>query len=217
MQPSSPPSQALPLLYELMIDGECFLVELDQVVKLSSKQQPAKSYQVALRVAPTQRLRLGGFQFDYDRHAKVQTSEGQGRPSARLTHELGFSLIVSDLGGPLNDNGLDEVMSVIAESVTETFQQKKAAKLEASPPQKKKFAGSSGREVVVRCVDAEGFGHIARAYVLVGPTFTTACIVNYLEQDAEDVLPLIQRTLDSITALPKKPAGVIPRPEGLPR
>jgi len=52
-----------PSLYELLIGGESFQVEANRVVKLQSKTHPGVSYEVALRVAPTQRVKLRSIQF----------------------------------------------------------------------------------------------------------------------------------------------------------
>ena len=87
-----------PSRYELIVNGESFQVEANRQVKLQSKQKPGTTYTVALRVAPTQVLRLNHVQFSYDWLAEVTDDRGRRQRRARLSHELGYSLLITDLG-----------------------------------------------------------------------------------------------------------------------
>ena len=91
-----------------MINGEIFLIEANRLHKLSSKQKPGVAYEVALRVAPTQQLKLNSVQFEYDRLGTVEDDRGPLRRTVRLTHELGFSMLITELGGPLKPEDQDE-------------------------------------------------------------------------------------------------------------
>ena len=81
-----------PTTYEIQINGESFLVEVNRLVKLESEQNPGQSYEVALRVAPTQHRTLNTFRFDYDLPARLHDDEGRRQRTVRLTHELGFTM-----------------------------------------------------------------------------------------------------------------------------
>ena len=91
---AGPASTAPPVTYEVQINGESFPVEANRVVKVESKQKPGVSYNVAVRVAPTQQVRLNTIQFEYELPAKVEDSGKRENRSARLTHELGFSILL---------------------------------------------------------------------------------------------------------------------------
>ena len=54
-----------PLTYEVVINGETFRVEGNRRVKLESKEHPGTSYDVAVRVSPTQHRRLDSVELDY--------------------------------------------------------------------------------------------------------------------------------------------------------
>jgi hypothetical protein len=191
------PAEQLPLWYELMINGESFLVEANRAVKLESREKPGVSYEIALRVAPSQRLKLANVQFEYDRLSKVEQSGGKQQPSARLTHELGFTMLITDLGQSLEPKAQDETLRLLTESVTATYKKMNVAKLQVAQPHDRKFDGASGRGAVVYYRDAQDVGHTCLIYVLGGAKFAVSCLAEYLDNDAEDALPLIKKTLDS--------------------
>jgi hypothetical protein len=55
--------------------------------------------------------------------------------------------------------------------------------------------------VVIRYRDGQDLGHTCLVYVLVGEKFAVSCVVEYLDRDSEDVLPLVKKTLDSFRAV----------------
>jgi len=195
------PSAGPPLRYELMINGESFIVEANRAVKLRSKGKPGVSYEVALRIAPTQRLKLNSVQFDYDWLTKVEDDRRAVQRSVRLTHELGFTMLISDLGRALETDSWNQALKILTESVTETFREMKVQKLQVGKPHQRKFKGSTGRGVVIRYLDADQVGHSCLIYVLVGEGFAASCIIQYRDNDADDTLPLVKKTLDSASAL----------------
>ncbi len=194
-----------PTLYELLINGESFLVEADRVVTLESQQQPGVKYQVALRIAPTQPVRLLSCQFEYDLpatlHAESATHAGAARRSARLTHELGFDLLVTDLGGPLKPGTHAEALKILSDSVMDTFRRMGVSELTAAAPHQRRFAHAEAHGVTIHYLDEQGIGHTSLAYVLGNEKFAATCVVQYLDKDSEHVLPLIKKALDSLRAL----------------
>ena len=197
-----PASTAPPVTYEVQINGESFLVEANRVVKVESKEKPGVSYNVAVRVAPTQRVRLNTIQFEYELPAKVEDNGKRENRSARLTHELGFSILLSDLGQPLEPKAQEATLKMLVDSVTAELREEKATGIDVSAPHQRTFDGSAARGVTIRYRDAKDFGHVYLLYVLTGPTFAATCVVEYLDRDSEDVLPLVKKTLDSVRAIP---------------
>ncbi len=190
-----------PTSYELMINGESFQVEANRIVKLESKEKAGVVYEVALRVAPTQRVRMDTFQFDYDLPARLRDDRGQGQRTARLTHEMGFTMLLGDLGGAMDDEGRRQALDILIESVAETYREMKVEGLDVGKPHERKFGENSARGVVIRYKDAQQFGHTSLVYVLQGANFTASCVVQYLDHDSEDALPLVKRILESVAPL----------------
>jgi hypothetical protein len=195
---------AAPSTYEVQINGESFLVEANRQVKLESKVKPGVTYTVAIRVAPTQRVRLNTIQFEYDLPAKVEVDDrGQSR-SARLTHELGFSVLLCDLGRPLDSKAQEEALEILAKSVATTLREAKVRELEISEPRHRKFDGSTARGETIRYRDAKGLAHVYLLYVFSGPDHAATCVAEYLDSDSDDVLPLVKRTLDSVRPIDRR-------------
>ena len=201
---AEPAPAAPPLTYEVQINGESFLVEANRVVKLESKEKSGVGYSVAVRVAPTQRIRLNSIQFEYELPAKVEDDGKRATRSVRLTHELGFSILLTDLAEPLEPKAQETTLKMLVESVTGALREEKAVGIDVSIPHQRTFAGSSARGVTVRYRDAKDFGHVDLVYVLTGPAFAASCVVEYLASDSEDVLPLVKRALDSVRGIPRR-------------
>jgi hypothetical protein len=197
-------SAAPPTTYEVQINGENFLVDANRVVNLKSKQEPGVSYDVAVRVAPTQRIRLNTLQFDYEMPAKVEDDRKRETRSVRLTHEMGFSILLGDLGRPLEPEAQQSMLKLLVDSVTAELREEKATGIDISAPHQRTFDGSSARGITIRCRDAKQIAHVYPVYVLTGPTFAATCVVGYLAQDSADVLPLVKKTLDSVRAVPAR-------------
>ena len=197
--PRTAPAQSItpPSVYELLIDGESFLVEANRTAKLQSKQRPGVSYEVALRIAPTQRLRLNSVQLEYDWLTKVEDDHKRPRRFVRMTHELGFTMMITDLGKPLPPKAQDEILDILTESLAGTYRDLKVGNLEVGQPRQRKFVGAAGRGVIIRYRDAQQLGHTCLVYVLGGPKFCVSCVIEYFDDDFEGVKGLLKKTLDS--------------------
>jgi hypothetical protein len=199
-------SPSLPTTYEVLINGESFRVELNRAVKVQSAAKPGTTYQLALRVAPTQVLRLNTVQLEYDMPAKV-FDEGGGRRqhTVRIKHELGFSIMLTDVGEVLDKDEQDKALERLKGSVVATYHDVKGATLAVGNPHLLNFSNAYGSGITIHYTVHEGdrdFGHTCQACVLSGPTFTVTCLIQYLDTDKKDVMPLITKTLKSIRALP---------------
>lgn len=186
-----------PVTYELMINGESFTIEANKMVTLRSEKQPDVAYDVALRIAPIQHITVGSVGFDFDWLSRVKIESGGDQPTARLDHELGFSLIVTDLGHAISPEGLVPLLKLVTDSVVETFRERQARQLVIAAPHTPDLDGVEGRGVVIRYVNGEGVKHACLVYVLTGPNFTVSCVVQYLEANFEEVRDLIATTLNS--------------------
>ena len=198
---AQPGSDVRPSMYELVIDGERFLVEANRLIKLKSQKNPNTGYDVALRIAPTQRLRLNSVQFDYDWLSRVQDDHGRDRRTARLAHELGFTMLITDMGQPLAAEATEKALKIVVDSVAETFTGLDVKDLEVGQPRNRMFTGTSGRGVVVRYRDEQESGHTCLVYVLNGSSFAVSCVIQYVDDDLDDVKLLIKKTLDSFRPL----------------
>jgi hypothetical protein len=195
-----------PLTYELMINGESFLVEADQVVKLQSREKPGVTYEVALRIALEQPVRLTSFRFVYDWPAQVSETRRPYR-MVRIQHELGYTMLIADLGRPLDSARQDETLKVVQESTVEGLQHAGMKEITVTDLPRHEFAGSVGHGVSIHCGDDKGIGHTSLVYVIAGQTFAGYCVVEYLDADQANVLPRVQKTLDSVQANPSAGEG----------
>lgn len=193
-----------PLFYEVQINGETFLLEANRLTKLESKEKPGMQYNVAVRVAPTQQKRLSSVMFEYDLPAKVEMLGRRETPSAQITHELGFSVLLGDLGRALSVPEQEEALRTLRESVVATLRENRAEEIDVTEPHERKFANSSARGETIRYRDPNGFARVSLLYVLAGPKHGATCVVNYLERDGDNVLPLVKKLLDSIRANPAR-------------
>jgi hypothetical protein len=189
-----------PLMYDLMINGESFTVEANRTIKLESKKKPGTVYEVALRVAPVQRLVLKGIQLDYERGYEVLDSAAGDLRTATLRHELGYSIVVSDVGGEMKEAARTQVREALVKSMEGSFRAAKAEEITISPKHDRTFAHASGEGVTIQYQDAQGRARTCLVYVLSGKGFTASVIVQFSDADHENVLPLMKKTLDSISA-----------------
>jgi hypothetical protein len=198
---SEPPAASPPTVYEVQINGESFLVEANRQTNLESKSKPGVRYEVAVRIASTQPVRLNTLQFDYDLPAKVEVDSRRENPSARLIHELGFSLLVNDLGRPLDSKAQKETLENLLKSVTSTLRDAKIPDINVTKSHERKFDRSTARGITVRYRDPKGAAHVCLLYVLTGPTYSATSVAEFLDDDTEEVLPLIKKTFDSVRAI----------------
>lgn len=193
---------APPVTYEVMINGESFRVEGNRMVKVQSKEKPGTTYEIAIQVSPTQLLRLNSVRLEYEMPARITDNRGKEQRIVQIKHELGFTVMITDLGQPLDAGALEGALKVLTDFAAEQARQQKAEQLTIGEPHDRKFEGAKGRGSKIHFQDSKGVGQTCLAYVLTGEKFTATCIVQFADKDSEDVLPLIKKTLDSIRGLP---------------
>jgi hypothetical protein len=191
-------SSAPPLTYELTINGETFVVEADRQVKLESRENPGVTYEVALWIAMEQRVRLNTLRFEYDWPARVTDDRGRPHRTFRIEHELRYTLLITDLGGPLDPEARDRALEILRESTVEGFKRAGVAQDPVAVIAPHKFAHAMGHGFTIRYRDREGFAHTCVAYVLTGANFAAYCVVEYFDADAGAAIPRVKKTLDSI-------------------
>jgi hypothetical protein len=191
---------AEPVLYDLVINGEPFTIEANRTQKLQSKTRPGATYEVALRIAQIQRLALNSLQLDYDRGFHVTDDRGRTVRTATLRHELGFTMIVSDLGKSYDSQGRQTAFEALTASLHNTLKDDGAGAIKTSAPAAAELPPTTVSCQQIHYVDKSGSKRISRVYLLGNARFTASCIVQYLEEDAENALPLVKATLDTLRA-----------------
>jgi hypothetical protein len=190
---------APPTTYEVLINGESFRVEADRVTKVQSAKRPGTSYELVVRTAPTQVLRLNTVRLEYDMPANVFDDRGHRQRTVEIRHQLGFNLLLTDLGGPLEAKDRDEVLKSRIDSVVKLHQDAKPA---VGAMFQRKFSGAASQGTIIHYKDARGVGHSCVVCILSGAKFCVACIIQYHDDDKKEVMPAITKILDSLTALP---------------
>lgn len=204
-----------PVTYELMINGESFFVQANHQVKLQSKQKPGVTYDVAIRVAPVQRLTLNTIQLDYDRHTRVEDNRQRQRRTVVLHHELGFTMLITDLGAPLDEQSRDKALELLSQPMLQSLRDRGIKDATVGNLGVHQFEGGEGRGLRIRYRDSQGIAESTLVYIMVGKSFTASCIVQLLDADGDDVLPLIKKTFDSIRAIERSaPPKAKPAPKG---
>jgi hypothetical protein len=197
-----PQDASPPQTYELMINGESFLVQLDRQTKLASKDKSSAGYQVALRIASRQRVELNTLRFEYEWPANVSDDRRRPERTIRLRHELGYTMFLTDLGPGVESE--DEAIKILRDSVNESLRASGCRNLKVSEPYQSKFAGCKGKGVTFRYQDQHDFDHTCVAYVLSGTDFAATCVFQYFDKDGTNAKPKIKATLDSVQAIRQK-------------
>ena len=201
----APPPERVPsqgVIFELLINGESFLVEENRVVKVRSEKDPETEYQVAIRVAPTQKYRMPTLVFAYERPAVVERDTESGQNVVRLIHELGFTMLIHDLGGTLDEGARKQALGILTESVVGSFKEMEARDIQVGTAHSREFGENTGLGTMIRYTGEQNLGHACLVYVLAGKDFSATCVIQYLDGDQDDVLPLVRKTLDSFQAAP---------------
>jgi len=199
--PSKAEDASPPTTYELMINGESFVVNLNRGVRLQSKEKPGVTYDVALRIALQQRLVLNTVQFLYDWPAKVEDDQRSPQRRVTIRHELGYTMFITDLGRPLEPAAQEETFNNLKDSVARSLQGSGVENLVAAEPHTRRFDACDARGTVLRYRDQQGFDHMCLVYLLTGPTFACTCVAQFFQSDEMNVKPRIKTTLDTLGAI----------------
>lgn len=200
--------QEQPARYEVSINGEHFTLESGRVTKLKSTEKPGVVYEVAVRLAEYQRWLLGNVRFDYHQGFSVSDDRSASTRTAVLKHGIGFVMAVTNLGGKLPAAQQQKTLDEISQTIQKATESSGGVNIVASGQQQQKMGNSQVRGLTIGYDDADGVGHLAMAYLVCGPAFTCSCIVECLEADRDDVMPLIKPTLESFEPVAvKDPAG----------
>lgn len=193
---------SLPTTYELMINGETYVVESNRLVKLDSKQKPGTSYQVAVRVAPTQTVRLNTLRFSYDMPARLSDDQGAEQRTAVVRHELGMNLTITDQGEPLPASEHDKAVATLVKGATEWCQRRLATAIQPEKPFEEAFEGCAARGVKIRYKTRLGEARTSTIYLLTGQKFGATFHADCADEAEEECQPIVKKTINSIRALP---------------
>lgn len=189
-----------PLTYELRINGESFLIRADEHKRLESRQSPGTHYDVALRIALSQPVELNSIRFEYPWPAKVDDDHGRPQRTVRIRHELGYTLLVTDLGGPLTPGTEDDAVKTVSDSVASGLRQSGVEQMEIGQEHSHQFPSAAGRGVVIHYRSGD-YDQTCMIYLLTGKQFAATCTLQYFDRDADNVLPSIRKIIESIRPL----------------
>lgn len=189
-----------PLVFELSIDGETFLIEPEKQVDLKSKENPGKTYKVALRLAPRQRWVLNNIRFEYDGAFRVDDDNQTATRTATLTHELGFSLAVIDLGVAPTSTEAPKLLEQLSASLSNSYKQGGSTDITVLKPVDKKFGKLSGKEVRIDYVDRNKKKSTTLIALIPSGKQAGACVLNFPTEREADVVSLAKVTLETIAA-----------------
>ena len=184
-----------------MINGEMFTVEANRRAKLKSQTKPGVAYDVAIQIAMEQQVRLDRLRFTYEWPATVQESRRNGQRTVRIRHELGFTVIITDLGPAMDAKGQAELLRILTASMSETLQESEVKKLETAAPREWKFTNPPVAAFNSAMKTNRQLRKPPWFLVLSDPNFTASCIVQYFDGNAENVLPGSAEIVDSIRGL----------------
>jgi hypothetical protein len=188
-----------PVTYEVQINGESFQVEGNQrPTKVESQLKKGTSYTLAVRIAPIQTLRLNTVQLKYGMKAKVIDDKGKDRRVAQIVHEFGFGLTLGDEGRFLDAKHQEELLKTIADDATKHYTDHGATKLTRSETKEQRFGASDGKWLRIGYTDAAGVARTTMIFVLSGKSYTVSAVVEYRDQDKDDVGPWAMNALASI-------------------
>ncbi len=165
---------------------------------MQSPRKPEARYELVVRIAPTQVLRLNTVRLEYDMPADVFDDRGPRQRTVQIRHQLGFNLLLTDLGGPLEAKEQDEVMKSRIDSVVKLHKDEKPT---VGSPFQRQFSGAAGQGKIIHYKDAQGVGHSCVVCTLSGAKFCVACIVQYRDEDKKEVMPTVTKILDSVEGL----------------
>lgn len=194
----TPADEVPALVFELSIDGESFLLEADRLTEL--KAASGKTYKVALRLARRQRWALNGVKFEYDAGFRVDDDNEDGLRTATLTHEMGFQLAMMEGGKAPAVAERPKVLKRVVDSIVKSYTAGGATKLQASPPETKKYDKATAVEQRIAYTDRNQKSSVTRVVLLVAGDQTATAILSYPEADEKEVLGMAKVTFDSFEA-----------------
>lgn len=197
----SPSSDSPPLVYDLLINGESFTVEANRRTTLKSQTKPGVTYDVAIQIAMQQQVKLDRLVFDYEWPAAVQESRRNKQRTVQIRHELGFTVLLTDLGPALDAKSQEEALKITTDSMTESLRESGVKNLEVGSPRDWKFTNTVGRGVRLHYEDQQATAQTGLVFLLGGANFSASCIVQYFDASTDNVLPRVKKILDSIRAV----------------
>lgn len=203
--PGNVGSDTPPLTFEVMINGENFLVEANRRVKLKSQLKPGMTYDVAVQIALEQHVRLDRLEFDYEWPATVQETRRGARRSAEIRHELGFTFTVTDLGPALPPESQEQVLKLLVDSEADGLRDGGMKEVTPSKLIERKFTGATARGRAISYQDSKGITQASLVYLMTSPNFTASCVVHFSDNDKENVMPRVTKIFDSIRSLAAAP------------
>ena len=195
-----------PQFYEVIIDGKSFVVKKNKPTVVVSEEDPSVTYELAVRVEPPQQKKLNTVEFTHDWLFKVHDNHDKKLRRVRLVHEMGFTMIITDLGGPIPpENQIAASTELIKEAVGMC---KDMNEVTVKDEHRLNLPNAVLRGAVVHYKSKEVANSLL-VQTICGKDFAVTCITHYLDDDFPDIKGLIKNTVESFRpiATPGPPSG----------
>ncbi|MBX7166797.1 MAG: hypothetical protein K1X74_10670 [Pirellulales bacterium] len=187
-----------PRQFEVSINGETFQVEADRRTTLTSRKTPGTKYEVAVRVAPAQRASLGRLRLSYDRGFVASLDAEPPGATLTLTHELGFTVTIAELGPAHDETAQRRVLSQLVDVMRAASAKAAQGDVQVGSPADTDTDHGSGQVVTLRFRDRSEQDRVCAVYVLNVGRVACSCVAQVADEVAEDAQPLVDAVLDSL-------------------
>lgn len=108
--------------YELTINGKSFDIQLGEQLRVPPvKALKDGNNRYSVQIAPTQLAKMNTLQLRYPYPSRAFDDEEKKERTIRVYHEMGFAILVTDFGGPLNnpETSIPKIVDVLKETLRE--------------------------------------------------------------------------------------------------
>ena len=137
--------------YELTVNGTSYNIQLGEQLRIP----PVKTYKdgknrVSVQIAPTQLAAMNTLKLRYPYPSRAFDDEGKQERTIRVYHEMGYAILITDFGGPLNNP--EESVPKIVEILKNTLHEELTAKLKNPKEATTKFTDKTKNGTLVNGV-----------------------------------------------------------------
>ena len=108
--------------YELTINGKSYDIQLGEQLRTPPvKALKDGNNRYSVQIAPTQLAKMNTLQLRYPYPSRAFDDEATKERTIRVYHEMGFAILVTDFGGPLNnpETSIPKIVDVLKETLRE--------------------------------------------------------------------------------------------------
>ena len=115
--------------------------------------------------------------------AKVDDSKGKELRIMQISHELGYSLTVTDPGHALTAEQRDKFLNSLADAALKRIADGKGTDSKRSDPKSLKIGESDSKWLQITYKDAEGVARTCTVFVVYGDKFTVGAVGEFRDED----------------------------------